>query len=304
MVLLSYRLLPTLHLVWRLGWKVYQHILSFSSQIFILRINAVVYNQMDKAIIGALLISTLLTDYDIANKIQSLVLASLTLTSSLMVPAASQLDAIQDETQLQELFVKGTKYTIALCLPAAIFTLVFAEAIIRYWIGPDYVHDAGITRLYLVYLFYLPITVVGYNMMIGMNRVQPLIRTQIATTLVNLAVSVVLVNSVGMAGVIWGTLIGNALTLYPYLRHFLTTLKVPWARFWNESLRPTYSVALLFALLLYAVVRRQAIGSLTELAALGSGGLVVYGGLFFALGLGSAERRALLTAILRNLSWS
>jgi len=301
-VVVSRRLLPMLRLKWRLDWSICRRILTFSSQVFVLRINTVIYQQIGYGVIAVFLISTLLTDYDVANRIQNLMLSFLIMTGSIMVPAASKLNAIQGEEQLQDLFVRGTKYVVALCLPIVIFCLVFTEAIIRYWIGPDYVHDVGITRLYLVYLFYFSVTVVGYNMMIGMDRIRPLIKVQITATVVNLLVSVILVRPLGVAGVIWGALIGHALLVYPYLHHSLSTLRVPWSRFWQESLRSTLLTAVVFALLLYIVVQINPIKSLIGLAAVGAGGLAVYGGMFFRFGLSYGERCALTAAVWSRLS--
>ena len=297
MLALTRRLLPALRLVRDMGAGTLNRIARFSGQIFILRINAVVFNQMDKAIIGVLLVSTLLTDYDIANKIQNLVLASLTLTSSLMVPAASQLDALNDRRRLQELFLKGTKYTLAICLPVAVSAFVLAQSLIVVWIGPEYAADAGITRLFVSYLFLTPAVVVGYNMMIGMGHIRPLVRTQIITTAINLLASIVLTRWVGVAGVIWGTLIGTALAVVPYLWHFLTTLQIPWVRFWREALMPTYSVAVIFAFLLYVANRLLLPSNLWMLAGLAMTGLIVYAGLFVAFSLSGEERKMFLRTV-------
>jgi O-antigen/teichoic acid export membrane protein len=300
MAVLSWHLLPGLRLVRSLDLGTLRRIAAFSGQIFVIRINAVIYNQMDKAIIGVLLMSTLLTDYDIANKIQSLVLASLTFTSSLIVPAASQLDALEDRARLQALFLKGTKYTLAICLPVAVSAFALARPIIHVWIGPNFAHNAGITRLFVSHLFLVALTAVGYNIMIGMGRIRPLLWTQTITTAVNLIASVVITRRVGVAGVIWGTLIGTALALVPYLWHFLVSLDVSWTRFWREALLPTYPLAAVFAALLYVGDRLVMPDNLWTLAGLGLAGLAVYSLMFVALGLSGEERKMLLrTATLR-----
>jgi O-antigen/teichoic acid export membrane protein len=298
MAVLAWRLLPGLRLVRELGAGTLDRITRFSGQIFVLRINAVVFNQMDKAIIGVLLISTLLTDYDIANRIQSLVLASLAFTSSLMVPAASQLNAVDDRMRLQELFLKGTKYTLAICLPVAVAAFVLAQSLIVVWIGVDYASDASITRLFVVYLFLTPAVVVGYNMMIGMGHIRRLIWTQIITTAINLIASVLLTRWIGVAGVIWGTLIGTALAFVPYLWHFLTALNVSWAHFWRKVLLPTYPVAALFAFLLYVGNRLLLPDSLWSLAGLAATGFAVYGLIFSVFSLSGDERQMLWRAVI------
>lgn len=297
MATLSLRLLPQFKLASSLTRRTLGNIAKYSGQIFVLRINAVVYDQMDKAIIGALLTSTLLTDYDIANKIQNLVLASITFTNSLMVPAASELNAMEDRVRLQTLFLKGTKYTLAICLPLAVAIMVLAEPLIRMWIGPKYVYDAGITRLFVSYLIWAPLTSIGYNIMIGIGQVRPLIWVQSITTAINLIVSLVLASRIGVAGVIWGTVIASALALAPYLWHFLKTLNISWGRFWHEAMEPTYPIVVLFAMLLYSANQLLAPDSFLTLAGFGLAGMMVYGALFAVFGLTGDERSMLLHVI-------
>jgi O-antigen/teichoic acid export membrane protein len=301
LVALSWRLLPTLRLVRRLGAEMLRRVAGLSGQYYVLRLNAVVYYQMDKAIIGILLTSTLLTDYDIASKIQNLVVASIGIISPMTFPAASHLDASEDQARLQELFLKGTKYTLASCLPVAVSAFVLARSLISVWIGPDYAHDAGITRLFVSYLFMGSAVAVGFNMMMGMGRTRPLIWIQVITTAINLIASVVLTLWLGVAGVIWGTVIGTALAFVPYLWHFLTTLEITWSRFWRETLWPTYSVAAVFAVLLYIGNRLVMPNNLWTLAGLALTGMAVYGLMFVALSMSSEERKMLLrTAISRG----
>lgn len=291
---LTWRLLPGLRLPTKIPSRVLRRIASFSGQIFVLRINAVVFNQMDKAIIGALLVSTLLTDYDIANKIQNLVLASLTFTSSLMVPAASQLHALNDKVRLQELFLKGTKYTLAICLPIGVSAFVLAPSLITVWIGSDYAYDATITRLFVSYLFLTPAVVVGYNMMIGMGLVRPLLWIQIITTGINLAVSIVLTPRIGVAGVICGTLVGTTLASIPYLRHSLRAMGVPWGLYWRRSLVPTYPLAIALGILLYVGDRWFGPRNLWVLGTLELVALAIYGVLFAWFSLDADERKTFL----------
>ncbi len=298
MAILSRRLLPELRLVGRLDMELLRRIAGFSAQVFLIRINAVIYNTMDKVIIGALLTSTLLTDYDIADKLRNVVLVSLSLITPQVVPVTSRLDAAGDRASLQELFLRGTKYQLAMCLPVAVSVLVLAERLIRLWIGPDYAYTANLARLFVSYLFLDAVVVVGQNMMFGMNRVKPLILIQAITqTGINSVVSVVLTPKIGVAGVMWGTLIGTACSVGPYLWLYLRSLDVRWGRFWRESLWPPYSMSALFAVFLYAGDRLMTPDNIWTLGGLGLVGLAAYGLLFTVFGLSSAERTMLLQAV-------
>jgi O-antigen/teichoic acid export membrane protein len=276
-----------------------RQMIGFTGKIAVIRINAVIYNQMDKAIIAVMLISTLLTDYDIANKIHALVLTGLSLISSLVMPTASDLFAREHRLGLQELFIKATKYTAALCLPITIATMILAGPLIYYWIGPEYAYNAGITRLFLVYLLFTALTPVGVNMMIGMDRFGPLLTVLVVATAINLLVSIVAARFIGVAGVILGTLVGNILVWYPYLRHILRTLSISWRDFLRRVVLRTYPLALLCGLALFVAVHLRTPASLLEVAIFAGVDLALYGLLFLLFGLETAERQ-MFTGIIRR----
>ncbi len=270
----------------------FRKLLSFSTQLFLIRINAIVYNLMDKTIIGALLATTLLTDYDIANRIQSYVLVSVSLISSMLVPMASGLDASGKKEDIQKLLITATKFTVGISLPITLGVMVLAESFIHYWIGIQYVSDAGITRLFLVYLIIAPMTVVGYNLMIGMGRLRQLVIIQFVSTIVNLGLSLTLARSMGVAGVIVGTLVGTVIAFFPYLRLFLRSLDLTWSRLIVGTVVPTYPLGLVLALVLMLITRVRSPASLFEVGLYGMLFAAVYYGFFYFLGMTKSERRA------------
>jgi hypothetical protein len=105
--------------------------------------------------------------------------------------------------------------------------------------------------------------------------------------------SVIAVRFAGVAGGIIGTLVGNALAWYPYTRYFLSTLEIPWERFWREIVWRTYPLAFALAGFLYIISRFWTPKNLWELALLGAVGMGLYEGLFF-FGMDRAEKATLL----------
>jgi len=278
-------------------------LVKFSAQVFVLRINAVVYNQMDKVIIGIFLMSTLLTDYDIANKVRAMVLAAITSISTLVVPAASYLEARDDHDRLRTLFHQGTKYTLAIALPLVVAILILSPSLITLWVGAEYSYLAGLVRLTVIYLSWLALTVIGYNMLIGTGQIKPLLVVQTITTLINLVVSLWLAPSQGVAGVMWGTLVGTLLAFGPYLYIFGRAFEIRWGEFIRTVIVPAYGTAtMLGGILLLAVWlwgQPQTFWQLAWLVGV-SGGVYVMG--LFVLGTSASERKVLLGAIARRLA--
>ncbi|TEU13607.1 MAG: hypothetical protein E3J21_18180, partial [Anaerolineales bacterium] len=294
LTILLKRALPVLRIT-SFTRTVFYEVIRFSAQIFVLRVNAVIYNQMDKAIIGIMLVSTLLTDYDIANKVRALLLAASSSISTLMVPAASYLEAQGDRNRLRILFYQGTKYTLVIALPLVIAVLVLAPSLITLWVGAKYAYLAGLVRLAVVYIFWLALAMTGYNMMIGTGEIKTLLVVQSATTVINLLISVWLTPYLGVAGVMWGTLIGTLLAFVPYMYMFGRALNIRWEELIRTVIVPTYGIAGVFGgILILAVSLWGQPQTLWQLAWLGtvSGGMYVMG--ILTLGTTASERKTLL----------
>lgn len=300
LVILVRHLLPGLRLVRDFDMRLLRRVAKFSGQIFVTRINAVIYNTMDKTIIGALLTTTQLTGYDIANKIRNISIIPLSLITPQVVPAAATLNGAGDQVRLQELFLKGTKYQMAVTIPVIIVVLVLSERFIRVWIGPDYVYLANLARLFVVSVFLDSMIAVGQNMLIGIGRVKPMMWINVVTTAVNLSLSVFLTLKFGIVGVMWGTLVGLALAVYPYFWFFVDSMKVSWARIWHEVLWPTYSVAFVMAVLLYNAEKRLVMpDNFWTLGMLGLVGVGAYFLLFWKFSLMPDERKMLVQTALQ-----
>jgi len=299
-VVLAQRLLPRLRLVRNFDIGLLRRVATFSGQIFLIRINAVIYNTMDKTIIGSLLSSTQLTTYDIANKLRNISIAPLSFITPQVVPAAAALNGAGDQVRLQELFLKGTKYQMALAIPVIVVVMILAERFIRVWIGPDYAYIANIARLFVVSVFLDSMIAVGQNVLIGIGRVKPMIWINVVTTAVNLSLSVYLTLKIGIEGVMWGTLIGLGLAVGPYFWFFADSLKISWVRMWREVVWPTYSVATVLAALLYIAEDRLGLpDNFLTLGLMGLAGVGVYYLLFWTFSLSTLEREMFLETGLR-----
>ena len=89
----------------------------------------------DALVIGLFLSVSMVTFYAVAQKISSIPRSSLNATMHAMIPAASELDALQQKRTLQRLFLRVLKYNLALLFMLSIPTIFLARHILKYWIG-------------------------------------------------------------------------------------------------------------------------------------------------------------------------
>ena len=258
------RILSELRLVRHISSEVFGRMVKFTGNLFFLRINAVVYNNMDGLLIGALVTTTAVTDYDIANRIHGIVVTVMGVAPMVVLPTASSFAGRGDVDSLRKLVLMGTKYTIALTLPLCLIVGVLAEEIIRFWISPAFVENAVLVRLFLVYLLFWPIQGVGWNMLIGVGETAALTKIQVISVIVNLIITTVLLRQVGTAGAMLGPCLGNLVAFIPYMRLILRRFDVNPRKFWSEAVWKIYPLALIVAVLLAVMIHYRPVESLGE----------------------------------------
>ena len=245
---------------WRFTFNINRSIITkislFSGKMLGIRINATIYNGMDKLIISTLLNVSLLTPYAIASSIHSIANRVMSLVSLPLLPTASMLDARKDYGRLHQILILGTKYTLVCSFPITLGLIILSKWLIIFWMGNEFAYVTPLAQLFLSYLLINAFAVVAYNMLIGIDRAGSLLLIQIVSTIINLILSVILCSFLGVSAVIWGTVIGTSFAVIPYLIILLKEIKLNWIEFLKKTL---------FAVLPFAVFSTIILLSLTTL---------------------------------------
>jgi O-antigen/teichoic acid export membrane protein len=294
---LSRRELPGWRLVRSFDRQQLLPVVSMTKDLFILRLNGIVYNNMDKMIIAAAISAAAVTEYDIGNKIHTMALMVMGLAGTVVIPATSAADARSESDRIRTLFLRGTKYALAMTLPVICILFVLAPEIVRVWISPQYVSSAFYARLFLSYLLFWTFTAVGWNMLIGVNLTKSIVKIQIASIAVNLFLSYILARSIGVSGVIYGTIIGNLVAFFPYMTLMMRTFKVSFKELFLEIVLCTYPQAILTSALLFALSFFWLPNSVISLAIQAILAAGFYCVLFFYTGMRREERVQILSLV-------
>lgn len=298
------RVFPQVGIDWNVNRQLVGRIATFGTEVFLLRLVGIVYLTMDKSIISHFLSSSEITPYDIATKLRNIAMVTFGVITPQIVPVVSRLDGRGDVAAIREVFIRATKYQLAVTLPVVISVFILAEDLLRIWLGADWAYVATPARLFLCYVLLDAVVVVGYNTMIGVGKVRPLLAIQTATTTVaNVVISVILTPRIGMTGVIFGTLIGTALSIAPYLWLYLRTLQVTASEFLRSAVLLPYAIGLVLAIALAGAQHYVQPTNVVSLAALGSSGLFLYGIIFWLLALNSSERAQALQSVRAIRGW-
>ena len=225
-----------------------------------LRVASVVYAQMDRAIVGIALGVASVARYEVVYRIEAGATFALVTASSAVLPASAFNVARADSERQRELYIRGSRYAVAFAAPITLSALLYARPLISTWVGSSYADLTATAQLFLAFPLFWCVHVVGINMLVGQGKIGRLAVMQVSSVLVNLVLSIILVRPLGIAGVVTGTLVANALVFVPYLRLLLATFDCSLNAWLRRILFPNTAGAaaqLLFAWLTLGIAERS-----------------------------------------------
>jgi O-antigen/teichoic acid export membrane protein len=276
--------------------RIAREIGTYGGQVLLFRVGGLVYRQTDKTIIGIMLSAALVTTWEIAFKISAAAALIQGVAASALVPAVAFNRENLERTR--ELFVRGTAYAMALSVPAVVAAFVFADPLIRTWIGSGFDDAVGPTRLFMCILLFASITTVGQSLLVGLGRLRGMLILMAISIVLNLALSISLARPLGVEGVILGTLICEGLITLPFLRLYFVELNVKTPVFVRRVCLPLLPAAVAetaVALPLLGVAERT--DSLAIVALLALPGVLAFGLVYVFVGLRARERRLLYDTV-------
>jgi O-antigen/teichoic acid export membrane protein len=203
-----YRIAPELRFGWRgANRALFRTVASYSSSIFIMNLGGHLESKTDEIVIGGFLPISAVTPYNLARRLSTLPQTLAEQFLMLLLPMASEIHARNDPAQLRFLYIVSTRITLAIFLPIGLTLIILAQPILTVWVGAIYAEYA-----YLLVILVIASLIdtsqwpAGFVLQ-GMARHHPLATMTIASGIVNLVLSVILVNYIGLLGVALGTLI-------------------------------------------------------------------------------------------------
>jgi len=128
----------------------------------------------------------------------------------MVMPAVASLAAARDLRGLERVKYDGARLHIGALLPIGLLGWIYAGPFLSLWVGNRLGHDAA-NEAYLMQLFLIAavplILSVPVQMAIGMNKIEVIALAALGGSLINLPISCYLTYHIGMAGVIWGTVL-------------------------------------------------------------------------------------------------
>ncbi len=122
---------------------------------------------------------------------------------SALVPAASDLDAREEHDRLRRLYLRSTKYVAAITMPLAAFTIGTAGPLMRTWMGEKRDLEVAAWVLRIIAFGYIAniLPGAGVGVVLGKGRADLQMKAGAIATVSNLALTILLVYTVGFYGI-------------------------------------------------------------------------------------------------------
>jgi len=201
-----------------LRFDLFKQLISYSSILLVSRLIGLVFNQMAKFLIWMFLAASHMTIYDVVMRPANLVRLLVSTINSAIIPEVAGLHRTGDLPRIAALYVNLVRYSYLLMLPILAVLYVHMGPILSAWVGSELGANYRLSWIMLSAYLLLPIPAVASTMAVGLEMVKKVIWISIVASLINIALSVSLVHSLGLAGLLTATLAAEVFMVWPYLR--------------------------------------------------------------------------------------
>jgi O-antigen/teichoic acid export membrane protein len=236
----AYQAVPDLHLSWRLvSVADARALLAFGGAMMAVSVSSLIIEQTDRLVIAAFLPLAMVTSYAAAWKLYMLAFALTTTLVQAVAPVAAELHGRNNTAALRRLFLRTTRYTTTIAWPLASILGLTGGVLLRLWMGPRFEGVLPVVQVLVAAFAVTALNHAGYSVLVGMRRVGGTVARYFAPqAAMNLVLSVLLVQPLGIAGVALGTLIPAFALEYVFVRFVLRELGLTWTEFLNQAVRP------------------------------------------------------------------
>ncbi len=204
----AYRVFPALRIrpgLFRLARL--REVTEFSVFMLLLDWSYKVNYSVDAIVIGVFLNTAAVAVWTVGQRLAELTQRLTNQLNDVLFPAIVDSDESRRQERLTRIFVTATRLSVATVLPVAGSLFLLARPLITAWVGKEFAGSVLVTQLLAVIVAIRVGNATASTVLKGAGRHRMLTATNVATAVVNLVLSLLLVRVVGLVGVALGTLI-------------------------------------------------------------------------------------------------
>lgn len=242
MAILCWKYIPCLRFGLRLvDREMLRRVKGYSLDAFLAMIAGRVSVQSAAIIIGIFLSAPEITWFAIALRLVEFAKALLRSATTTLTPAISSLEAAGDVDAIRRVLLKGTRWVLYLILPVHIGLIVFGKPFLTIWLGnPEYAKRCYPVLVILSATLSLAIAQsVAARILYGMGKLRRFAIAALGEAALNLTLSLVLVQTLGIVGIAWASAIPNLVFCAFVIAYACRILGVGWREYVSATwIRP------------------------------------------------------------------
>jgi O-antigen/teichoic acid export membrane protein len=178
---------------------------GYSLRLYITQAAVMVHSQVEKVFLAMLVGVAPAGWYDIASDIAVKVRSAIGFLLAPVLPAASELHALGDESRMKELYYRAHKYLAFLGVPAVCYVAMISHGFVELWIGPKLTLIAVPLSILLAANFVSLATGPGFFILAGKGDMGLGMQCAMLGIIANVVLSLGLIYRFGFAGAVFGT---------------------------------------------------------------------------------------------------
>jgi len=190
-----------------------RELLSSGASFFLIQVAAVVVFSSDNLVVSHYLGAAEVTPYSVTWRLVGLAAVLQSLIFPALWPAYAEAYARRDFGWIRRTFSLTMKAIVALNLACAVVFVMFGRTLIRLWIGPSAVPSGYLLLAMGLWALISGFMSVESCLLSALNRTREQAVLSILAAVVNVALSIALVQHIGSLGVIGGTILSYLLVL-------------------------------------------------------------------------------------------
>ncbi len=174
-------------------------------------------NQCDIYIIGMILNPAAIALYSVANIISIKIAEVAGVFGAVIMPILSRFHGAGEMEKVRKGFEISTQGILLLLLPVTVFFCVYAETILRLWVGEEMIPATNAMRFLSIAWLLQAVSIMGGLTLKSINRPEREAGWAVSIAVSNVVLDFFFIAAYGMIGAVYATLLCQAVGLYGYI---------------------------------------------------------------------------------------
>lgn len=207
--------------------------------LFVIQVlGTLMHEQTDRLVLGVMLGGVAVATYELGAKFSLMFAQMVALGVSAVLPVVSNIEARQDNERMRRLFLRGGRYLSLALFPVAALLILLSDIILRVWLGRPEPEANLVMQLLLISQFFHPLYILSDSILTGKRRFKFWISVSAIIALINLGVSILLVQFFGVPGAAAGTVLANLIEFPLFSYYILRKIDLDFKDWFKSSILP------------------------------------------------------------------